>query len=70
MRLELHVSMDGAAFRDSTAPPFEVARILREAADRIDGYGTLLDETVRLRDSNGNRVGFFVVTESEPTSAE
>lgn len=65
MRLELHVSMDGAAFRESDAPPFEVARILRDAADQINAYATALDDPVRLYDSNGNRCGFFVVTESE-----
>lgn len=67
MRLEVHVNMDGAAFQDSTAPPFEVARILRAAADEIDACGTAVDETVRLRDRNGNRVGFLVVTEDAGT---
>lgn len=60
MRFMLEIDCDNAAFgsTDLTADGIsernaEVARILREAADRIEG-GAL---AVKLRDVNGNTVG-------------
>jgi hypothetical protein len=53
----LTFSTDGAAFADGGAP--EIARLLREAADTVDtNFGE--DGIYRLRDVNGNRVGFFI----------
>ena len=51
-------STDGAAFA-SDGGNAEIARLLREAADTVDtNFGE--DGIVRLRDVNGNRVGFFI----------
>ena len=53
----LTFSTDGAAFAEH--PYIEIARLLREAADTVDtNFGE--DGIVRLRDVNGNRVGFFI----------
>ena len=51
----VHISTDGAAFgEDRSDRAWEVARILRTAARKIENG----EQFVRLRDSNGNRVGF------------
>ena len=56
MRYFLELDLDNAAFEDN--PGLEVARILREVADRVDGYSFRNPRTVSpLRDINGNRVG-------------
>lgn len=55
MAFNLHISTDGAAFDD--APAFEIARILREVAQSIEEDGH--ERIGRLRDINGNRVGFW-----------
>jgi len=51
----LHISTEGAAFAD--APAAEIARILREAAQSIEEDGH--ERVGRLKDINGNRVGFW-----------
>ncbi len=51
----LSINTGNAAF-DDNGPAYELARILRELADRIDGRACLPDE-VTLYDINGNRVG-------------
>lgn len=58
MRYFIEIDTDNAAFEDATGP--EVARILREIAERVEGYS--FDEQnagVRfpVRDVNGNRCG-------------
>jgi hypothetical protein len=53
---KLGIETGNAAFADGNAPA-EVARILRNLADRIEGRACLPD-SVRLFDSNGNTVGF------------
>ena len=53
----LTFSTDGAAFAEH--PYIEIARLLREAADVADTT-LYADRIVRLRDVNGNRVGFFI----------
>lgn len=64
MRLDVHLSMDGAAF-DNGPGPLEVSRILRHLADQFDrGVVPYDDEPVRLKDVNGNRVGYAIVTEN------
>ena len=60
MKVALEFSADNAAFDN----PHEAARILRLAAERIDGYGNIPSE-YPLFDLNGNRVGKITITESE-----
>jgi len=53
---KLEIKTDNAAFEEigEKSPRYEVCRILRELADRIeDNYS----ELYRLRDLNGNAVG-------------
>ena len=65
MHCTVKVRMDNAAFSDG--PGAELARILREVADEVEGG--LHDASqvrhgpweVSLRDTNGNRVGEMVV---------
>jgi hypothetical protein len=49
----IRINVENAAFEDGG--PSEVARILRELADRYDGEGFYI--YARLRDVNGNTVG-------------
>ena len=56
MKYVLEVNLDNAAFDPD--PGIELARILREAADRAEGYDFLHERTrFPLRDINGNKVG-------------
>lgn len=56
MKFHLLIECDNAAFADDCAG--EVARVLRDAAARVaDGQADDF-EPVRLRDVNGNRVGW------------
>lgn len=61
---EIHLSTRGSAFTDNEAS--EVARILRELADNIEGFhlGLAHGEITRLKDINGNRVGYATAVES------
>jgi hypothetical protein len=52
----MHVEMDNAAFEDNG----ELPRILREVAEKID---RLHSYPIKLRDVNGNPVGFAIVEE-------
>lgn len=56
--MKIHVRTDNAAFADHGAGP-ELARILRELADRIDREGDQpgRGEVWPIMDRNGNRVG-------------
>lgn len=63
MRFELHIGTDNAAFEDGPGP--EIARILRELADLVED-DLPPDHVVRLRDVNGNRVGFAVLVSDPP----
>ncbi len=60
MRFELHLGMDNAAFEE--VPGFELARILRELADKVEVATPEVGAVLRLRDINGNRVGVAMVT--------
>lgn len=66
IRLELHVDTTGDAFgledQDELQAQHELARILRETADKIERDGYELEGVRRLKDTNGNRVGFWVMT--------
>lgn len=53
MQFDLSIDCDNEAFTDD--PTAEVARILRNLADRLTGASP--DEDYPLRDVNGNRVG-------------
>jgi hypothetical protein len=58
MEFSLFITADNAAFGDSDAECCaELARILRETADKLE----LGQDTGRLRDSNGNTVGRYSV---------
>lgn len=57
-KFELWINTDNAAFADGEKP-FEVARILREIADKIDGNGALPDSYKTIHDINGNDVGRY-----------
>ena len=56
-KFEVVFSTDNAAF--VAFPDEEISRILREIADRIEVQGMGANEPVRVRDINGNRVGFW-----------
>lgn len=60
MTYRIEIKTDNAAFEDD--PGYEVARILRKLADRVESEG--LDQ-VRLMDINGNCVGSVEVEDSE-----
>ena len=53
----LSIRCDNAAFEGVSLAP-EIARILRDAARRIEDYGFEYHEHA-LRDTNGNRVGSY-----------
>lgn len=63
----LKIRTDGAAFAETEAAycaPLEVARILREVADKLEyGEATGLFQTVH--DVNGNDVGRWKLTNNE-----
>lgn len=58
----LTIETNGAAFSD----PSELARILRDLARDMDGYGDVRDSG-KLRDINGNAVGEWI-NEARDTS--
>jgi len=55
MTLTIKINCDNAAFDDNEAG--EIARILRDLANRIDGYGAVGGMDRILHDINGNRCG-------------
>jgi hypothetical protein len=57
MKLVVEVNCDNAAFEDY---PDELARILRKLADRLDGCAPV---SGKLRDTHGNTVGRFELSE-------
>ena len=60
MKTIIEIRMENAAFED--APDQEVARILRDLAQRIDGHPHFSPgHDQALRDANGNEVGFCTV---------
>ena len=59
MKLKIEIECDNAAFGD--APEWEVARILRELADRVIDEDCLAHP---IFDANGNRVGRSTVEAS------
>ena len=61
MEFKLNIRTDNAAFED--CPGFEVARILREIANKVDGR-ELPYYMQTIRDCNGNDVGRYSCKES------
>lgn len=55
MKFSLDIRCDNAAFDD--APGAEIAKLLRDVAERFDGVRNLPEQSALLRDANGNRVG-------------
>lgn len=60
MKVKITIKTDNAAFEGG--PSFEVARILRELADRIEGHPHFsAGHCQPLHDYNGNQVGWLDV---------
>ena len=57
MKVDLHMDCDNDAFEEY--PATEIASILRDAARRIEDDGVF---DLKLRDINGNIVGYLRVT--------
>lgn len=64
MRLTIHIDTDSAAFDGAAAGP-EVARILRDIADRAEAAGADADATGPVRDINGNTVGRVLIYDAD-----
>lgn len=60
MKAKLTLEMENAAFADGMAGQ-EVARILRQLADKIQDWPGANAFNLGLRDINGNKVGKFEV---------
>jgi len=61
MKLKLEIVADNATFDE--APGFELGRILREAADKVEEWRDGVEPVgFALRDVNGNTVGQLTVT--------
>ena len=61
---KIRIELGNAAFSDPEEghyEPFEVARILRQVASRVEDG----EKDGALRDVNGNKVGFFAHTPEE-----
>jgi hypothetical protein len=61
MKLQMTIAMDNEAFMG--APGYELARILRELAGKLENEisSDPFDTHIRLRDVNGNTVGEAVI---------
>jgi hypothetical protein len=59
MKCKIQIKMDNAAFTDDGLYHYELARILRELADKVshEGDSLISIDTISLLDINGNRVG-------------
>ncbi len=60
MKFILSIQMDNAAFCEDTNGR-EIASILHNLADKIDGYNLTAGDSTVLYDSNGNKVGVALV---------
>lgn len=60
MKMSMRIDSDNAAFEEDSGA-VEVARLVRQIADRIDQG----EREGKLLDLNGNTVGEFLVTEEE-----
>lgn len=67
MRFTLTIDCDNAAFGETHGERCDqIARILHDAADGLDGNPS---DNATLRDSNGNTVGSYTLTEGGGTVA-
>ena len=59
----VYIDTDNAAFSEDSGGDMsqEIARILRELADKVEENSLVEDAVQRIRDINGNRVGFAVL---------
>lgn len=65
MNITITINTDNAAFQDFPGTELEVANILRELGNDIKTNDPMeLGTSKTLFDTNGNRVGHFIVTES------
>jgi hypothetical protein len=55
--INIQFACDNAAFDSS--PQDEIARILRDLADRVTKNPSLLADDITIRDLNGNRIGLL-----------
>lgn len=64
-KFEVALSTNNAAFADDDLG-YELARILREVADKVEG-GAIVGpgSVIRLFDYNGNRVGFAALSDDD-----
>jgi len=66
MKFEINISVDNAAF-EGEGREEELARILSELAGSLATDTRLVpDEPIRLRDYNGNRVGYAILSPEDP----
>lgn len=61
MTVKLTIKTDNAAFEDQSG--MEVARILREAAGKVENWPGYSEFAIGLRDFNGNKVGEMEASE-------
>ncbi|MCZ2397899.1 MAG: hypothetical protein LC100_15325 [Chitinophagales bacterium] len=57
MKFNFYVYLDNAAFEDN--PSIELARIMRETADKIEQSGEIPKYYQNVRDYNGNIIGRY-----------
>ena len=68
MLTTITIEMDNSTFHEYTEPSYEVARILRKLAERIEGHPHYSPgHSQPLYDLNGNKVGYLDVTEEAQT---
>ena len=60
----VYICTTNDAFADE--PGQEIARILRDLADKVEENGLVEDVVQRIRDINGARVGFAVLQDEAP----
>lgn len=63
MIFRVYFDTNNAAFEPSNGA--EIARILRDIADKIETHDVRPDDCGPIRDANGNRVGSWIATGSE-----
>lgn len=64
MIFSVNIHTGNAAFEGDPGP--ELASILIDLANRLNNVPLECDQPIRLRDVNGNRVGFAVLAEEVP----
>lgn len=62
--MTVRFGMDNAAF-DPEIRGYEVARIFRQLAQDVEGDELATGRIIRIRDVNGNRVGYLAVEEED-----